>query len=451
MKNSENILVYVRPWNVKQFNHLAYEIWPNNNQLHLSEHKHIDKVGFSSLFYKNLSKKDLEDPIVFFEKNDIVDIIKRCRLLRSLPYSTAKRYLTSAHLSIKEIVQKYNPSAAISVTTDSYIIHLLYLNCRKYNIPFIGLVPSFVNDHFRITALGERNRVRDVSIEEAEGTINILLEKNYKPSFVTSEKKIQIKAYKNWIKNLVKPLWFQVLRIVYNDIHNYHYKTTQIISQRYWSLLPAAYKGFGLTDLEEMKNKLQKKIIYIPLQMSPEATIDYWSYDTSWIDYEDRILQILKDEKLSELYFFVVKEHPNILGYRRPSFYKKLSSQENCMLISVNVSSNELLDFCDSTIICTGTVGFEAHLRGVPVFSDSNPWHLRIDDVNNIASLYKNEISKQFQDERSLLESSKYLLESLCHGNFINNGSWSETNPRHLESNEVVARSIRKYLSLLNL
>ncbi|WP_417592037.1 hypothetical protein [Parasphingorhabdus sp.] len=422
---SPPVLVYVRPWNMAQFSDLAQGIWPDVSQVHVSEHGAVDQGGLKTAFYaayKHISE-DLQ-PLCLAE-DQIADILLRCRLLRSIPLRRARRLLLAAEQAIEEVLDHHKPRAMLSITVDSYILQIFYLACQRRNIPFYGLVPSFINGYFRLTAMGERVVARDVPQQEIDAVTEQLLSTSYKPDFLPkSSHALRTKARKLWRRNLVKPAYFEARRRLSGDPLNYHYWSTSITARRYWSLRIQDYDGCiprNRTDLPTIS--LEKPLIFLPLQMSPEATIDYWSTDTSWIDYEARVLKLLKTT--ADSHTILVKEHPNLLGFRSPGFYRRLAECSNAILVDAGVSANQLIQISDGVIICTGTVGFEAALRGLPVYTNSAPFHL----PDNVA-LPLEELAKPCPARQNNITVQKlmirHVLEGLLPGEFINDGSWQQ-------------------------
>lgn len=422
---AKSVLVYVRPWNREQFLNIAGGCWPNASLIETSEHPREDCSGLRDgiyRFYKTLSADVVPLHLTDY---DVADIILRCRLLRVLPWYKARQLVLACERSIDEVLDRYEPKAMLSITTDSYILHTYVLACRRRAIPFIGLVPSFINGHFRVTAMGERVALRKVSEEVVDAATLELLKSDYKPDFIAkSPKELRAKARRLWLRNLVKAPYFACKRRISRDPLNYHSWSTQVVSQQYWSWRLQDYSGQIINKATDIPEAMQgRPLIYFPLQMSPEATVDYWSQDIRWINYENRVLDLLRDYAHS--HYFLIKEHPNLLGFRSKRFYSRLEAASNAVMISPDVSSNGLLELCDGVLAATGTVGFEAALRGVPVYSDSRPFHLPPDTVYSISQLdtpipVKNVTLEQ---QRALL---RYVLESVLPGHFVNDGTWKK-------------------------
>jgi len=63
----------------------------------------------------------------------------------------------------------------------------------------------------------------------------------------------------------------------------------------------------------------------------------------------------------------VVKEHPNSYGYRKRSYYRKLSEIPNVLLASPKANTGQLVDNCAMVALVYGTIGLEAIIKRKPV------------------------------------------------------------------------------------
>lgn len=425
--------------------HLARGVFGTNAILHkTSEHLQVDRSGFAKRLDALFHERSDDAQPRHLNESEIADVILRCRLLRSLEIGIARRLLLAAEQAIEEILDATQAEAMLSLTIDSYIMDVYAALCTRRGIRFIGLVPSFVKEHFRITARGEYVASRPVTESEIDTALATLTVSDYRPDFlVQSERKMLQKMWRLWLRNLSKPLWFALKRTMPGQKLNYHYWASQIISQQYWSLWPKSPRGISGSALARLRGDGGLPLIYLPLQMSPEATIDYWSQDTRWIDYENFVVTMIR--RYRKKWRFVIKEHPNLLGLRTRGFYDRLANEPNSIIASPKVASNDLVELCDAVMVCTGTAGFEAALRGKPVVSDSNPYYLPAHELNPIATLEGDlpAIKVNAQHQRALLS---FLLGGLLPGRFLNDGSWSPNNPNHVAWSDCMASSIRRFL-----
>jgi len=445
MKNPETILLYARPWNVSQMEHLVRGVWGADAILTVtSEHRTIDASGLTSVFNATYRKTGPGAKPGILTEVEVADIVLRCRLLRSLEPGRARRLVVAMEHAVDTVLSTVQPSAMLSLMIDNYVMDIFHTLCGKRGVRFIGLVPSFVQEHFRITARGEYVGSRTITEDEIDAALSTLVVKDYRPDFlVQSEKEMRAKMWRLWRRNLPKPLWFGLRRLSPGEFLNYHYWVSQILSTRYWRLFPRRIKGVSGPALTALGEDGGLPLIYLPLQMSPEATIDYWSADTRWIDYEKFVLDLVR--RYRDKWRFVVKEHPNILGYRTRGFYRRLEAEPNCVMASPSMPSNELITLCRGVLVCTGTVGFEAALRGRPVLTDSAPYYAPPGALLPLDAL-DGEIPRSVEDPAQQRALVTHVLRGILPGRFLNNGEWNPENPEHRAWNDTMAASIRGYL-----
>lgn len=424
-------LIYVRPWNVNYYKAVGERLKDKGCVVsYISEHNVCDDHGLQALYVNSLSStgggqySGMPDDIV-------VDMISRCRLLRSMPLFEARRHLFAMASAVDKLISSSAPDAVVSVAIDSFVIDLLRFFVEKQGGVFVGLIPSFVNGYFRATVRGELDFLRSPSEDEVLSVLSLLNEKAYTPSFIggalRSPKKV---AMTRWAKTLIKPVVFRLIRALPRYRYNYHYWASQIVADRDFSLFPVV--SLGDSKWRETLALSDKPLVYAPLQMHPEATVDYWSGGTSAANYEDCFLGFI--EKLGEFYSVVVKEHPGVVGLRSPSFYKKIKNIRNAILIPTFEPSNDVLSIADRVMVFTGSVGFEAALRGKVVISPCKPYYAfgdRFIDVNecdtssDIYARVERKISEKVDDGYAK-ELTRNLLKGLTPGD-VNFVPWGDT------------------------
>ena len=441
----QRLLTYVRPWNRDQIVALAAAAWPKCSEIfETSEHPSVDRQELSTAFYTELNAPNPRTQTQYLSIAEIDDVILRCRLLRAIPKAEALRTVIAMEAAVDNVLEHTQPQAMLSLMVDSYIMHLFALACQRRDIPFIGMVPTFINGYFRITNTGEYNAARDVDDNEIVSQLATLLKTEYKPEFLAQTDAALIRSARRlWLRNIPKSEWFALRGLLERDRQNYHYRASAIVAKNYRSWRLQTYAGARPQSRDDLPENLRSRPqVYLPLQMSPEATIDYWSKDTSWINYEDRVIALMQTHR--DTRSFLVKEHPNLLGFRTPGFYRRLESQPNCILIAPQVPSNHVVDLSDAMALCTGSAGFEAALRGVPVYSDSDPYYLQPGQMHPLAALADDIPARQVEaaDQAKMM---RYLLEGLLPGRFLNNGTWTAANLDHQDLNDTMAQSLRGY------
>jgi len=110
------------------------------------------------------------------------------------------------------------------------------------------------------------------------------------------------------------------------------------------------------------------KFVYFPLQFQPEAPIDVMApFFSNQIETARQIAMSLPDD-----YTLVVKEHPDMVGYRTPSYIEKINRTPNVKLIDYRIPSEEVLRRTDMVISPNSTTMVEAAFYYKPVIQLGN-------------------------------------------------------------------------------
>lgn len=438
------ILCHVGPWSASFFEAVCFGIDTDSEVILSSAHKSVDSSGVASRYYDFLKKNN--NTQYKLSKLDR-EMIARCRLLRVLGIEEAALHLNSMRDAIVEMFDKFQPELVLSETIDAYVMDLFYEECKQRNIKFIGLVTCFVNGYFRVSARGEYNNLREPSQDEVELVLNMIEEKSYAPSFIAGSKKNPYRSVvTRWARNCIKPPYFLVKRFLSGEKYNYHYWATQIVSTQWLHVFPRL--TLGQTDWVKALKLNNKPVIYVPLQMVPEATVDYWCESLDYIDYDTTLINFI--DKFSNDFHFLVKEHPNVLGFRHPKLYEALSSRVNVTICPTYTASNEIIDKFDSTLVWTGTVGFETAIRGKPVIAFCKPYYasgkmfLEIgmdSSADEIISFIK--ITKGELNEQEKMSMVRYLLSGILPGEVRFDGTWLGTNKKEFEAAINLGRQLQ--------
>lgn len=420
------ILIHTGPYAEQQMRDISRGFDKDQEVRLASLYPSSDDAGLVDLFAKAI-KAYSKNKKFQLSQSDLESIL-RCRTLRSISQDKASILLNAIRSAWRVILDEINPKIVISEMIDSYIIDVLFQECESRQIEFIGLVTCFVNGYFRTTNYGEYTKLRTPQDDEVKRVTTELLKKSYKPQFIIkNEKNITKKAFIRWATNLARALWLGILSISPKN---------RRINMIYGAFLTSLgqlhfFPNLSLGDdkwEEKIKNST-KPIIYIPLQHVPEATIDYWCADVNKIDYDNELIKLV--ERYGSDFNFVFKEHPNTLGLRNPRIYKKLQSYPSVFFAKTSASSIKIIDMCQAVLVWTGSVGFEAALRGKAVLSMSPVYYmskgrfLLLNDKSTspeIISFIKAQSTHAISGKEQF-NMVKYLLSGLIPGKiaFMNN------------------------------
>ena len=449
----KKILCHVGPWSDSHYSYIASKIFERTDISILSSYPQCDQTGLFAHYYQMVRKgarscTSTADPLE-------LEIILRCRLLRALDRETALLHLRAMWQAMDAVFDRIKPDLVLTETIDSYVIDVLYFHAKKRNIVFIGLVPTFISGYFRITARGEFVRSRMVSASESKTVLDKLLQKNYKPDFIkNNDSRLWIYATGRWLRNLVKIPYFWLNRLNPKERFNFHKWATLVVSKQWAHAFPML--NIGHPNWRELLLQAGKPVVYIPLQMIPEATVDYWCEDVAAVDYDAYLLQLLAH--LENDFTLLLKEHPNVWGYRNPKLYRQLIQMNSVIFAPTILSSQELIDSADTVLVWTGSVGFEAAIRGKPVLTICEPYYAQGNSFMKINIKTSVNDIKQFIMEFDIKTGEQRNQEMVAHvltgtlpGHYIIDGTWSSDNPEHIEYANNIAKQLKGYLQFAGL
>lgn len=298
--------------------------------------------------------------------------IARCRFLRALPRSKALACIGAMRQAWSSVLDEQRPRVVISESIDSYVIETLEKECARRGIEFIGLVACFIDGYFRTTHYGELQPLREPSEEEIEAALDRLRTPTYKPAFVRSGASIERRCLRQWIRNWGRFAYYSLRCLRNADRRRNHVYGAYTTSRNNLHFVPKPW--LGERGWERMAVQTGLPVIFLPLQHHPEATIDYWCQNVDVIDYEETLVALVA--RLAERFAFVVKEHPNVLGFRSPRLYERLRQIRNVVFAPTATETAELLASTDAALVWTGSLGFQAALAGKPVLAMSDVYYM---------------------------------------------------------------------------
>ena len=374
------ILVYARPWNARVFNSIAKFVADelNGSYVTVSEHSEVDRSGYLDGFLEGVRSckngvldKSLVESLLTLD--EVEDVIRRCRLLRSISRDEAIMNLTAAVYAIEAVLFRVKPSLFLSLTIDSYVIHLFAIMARKRGVLVVGVVPSFVKGLFRLSIQGSVDyKCPKHRVDKLE-RISSVLDTNYLPPFVDKGfGRRPWKMFKDLVVEWVRLSYYYAVRRA-NPVqyYNYHAWSTELLSAARVMLRAKNILSWWSLSGHVVEREMSRSV-YVPLQYTPECTVDYWA-GHECINYESRMLEVIS--AMASMRPVLVKEHPAAIGVRNPRFYNQLKSIRGVSMLDSGTSSNSLLEEVAAVLVCTGSVGCEAALRGVPVIALAEPYY----------------------------------------------------------------------------
>lgn len=158
--------------------------------------------------------------------------------------------------------------------------------------------------------------------------------------------------------------------------------------------------------IESPKKKDEKIRILFALQFEPELAV--FPLAGKYNNQYEAILNLSK--KLGTQGVILVKEHPWIFDYsrtqgiiRKKNFYKDLNKLQNVCFIDDRFKVSKMFGELDAICSLTGTIGWEAFIKKIPVIYFGYPWYTGlpgikhfndIDDINDFIKQSKQDFEK---------------------------------------------------------
>jgi hypothetical protein len=361
------VLIFDRPF-TNYFNRQYREVKSPFTFRYISDFKYRDDVGLIKRQYRFLGANARGEEPPF----DLVPVIRRDRFLRNLEPALARDLARSAYSAILEVLEEEQPGAVIALPMDNYYLDLLDVACAKKSIPSINPVQSFLPGLTRITRRGEWVAVREPSSAVVDHYLHILKEKNFRPTSL-SRHRTRKDLLKLYLKERAKKVLFETLKLVKGDPHSFHYNCIfpmpgAITVQSLQNTQSSCWFVSHVEMLQTLKSGPWREIVFLPLQFSPESSLDYNIADSRFADYEEVLHTIIRS--LPDDVLLIVKEHPDLYGYRPPSFYKMFQRQANIRLVDVSIPVQELFEICQYVLVTgSASTGAEAVIKGNTVIS----------------------------------------------------------------------------------
>lgn len=308
------------------------------------------------------------------------DVIARCRLLRNIDAVQARRMVHAMACVLAAELDRCRPDAVLCHWVDEYVTHLLSILSARRGSRFVGYAYSYFPKRVQLVqrADGLAFDVREPNDEEVGQTLQTISPQAFRQNYA------QAAHYSRWrhgfgvLRYGVKRAVFATKSVLQRDPWNLHYAVTPyIVERRRLSDFPSA--SLFETDWRAALGRHRqchprRPVVYLPLAYFPESSTDYWVADKSILDYEAKVIEIVRS--LVADCVVVVKEHLHMMGGRRPAFYARLREREPVLSVHPAQVSNEVLADCDAVVVGGGSVGVESFVRGKPVFSycDNSFW-----------------------------------------------------------------------------
>jgi hypothetical protein len=209
---------------------------------------------------------------------------------------------------------------------------------------------------------------------------------------------------------------FKGRKVEDTNISPWEYHWSRMRASRYKKSLKLRYE-----QLAQQAVDLNQPYVYVPLHFQPERTT---SPEAEVFANQFLMIDILS-YTLPKGWKIYVKEHPSQfileLGYlgRTPDFYDRLLQYPHVQLVPLSATPFELIDKSQAIATGTGTVGWEAILRGKPVMCFGHPWYKGCEGVFYTPSVesaaqFFTMLQQGYQVRREGVEEFIQAMEHVC-------------------------------------
>lgn len=153
----------------------------------------------------------------------------------------------------------------------------------------------------------------------------------------------------------------------------YTYRDWALIQKRSW-----LRKYEALTQDFDITKATSGPFVVFALHYQPERTT---MPEGGWFADQELAIRMIS-ESLPEEWTLLVKEHPSQFRWqtegelaRDNGFYDRLAGIPGVKLVPLDISAITLIEHASAVATITGTIGWEAALRGVPVVTMANTWY----------------------------------------------------------------------------
>lgn len=266
------------------------------------------------------------------------------------------------------------------------------LLCREKKIPFRSLSSSRIGGYFYWSVDEFNNSPQlEAVVKRHESEISLngesLKQLPEASSIYTyfsqkgGDRRSFMRAVKGATHQLVMRLYHQIKGYQKSRFGYYAFSSAMSVINQWWEMNRTEHKPF--VDMRSINQYSQ--IVLFPLQYEFEASLYGESPEANSLllaVYETAI-------SLPLGVVLAVKEHPLQPGRRPNEFYKKISQLPNVVLLKPSLNTQQVLEKSRAVVQINSSLGYEAVVQGIPVFSFSR--HGPIQASSNNTQIRKSE------------------------------------------------------------
>lgn len=260
---------------------------------------------------------------------DIDDVVSRCRILRLLDPAEGRARAAAGVRAWHSILRDREYSFALLLPVDSFVLDTLERTARSLGVPALYPVGSPFTGRIRFTDRGRLLGTISLDDEESEDLqreSDRLREDHFRPGWLFGvDSSPSRTVLRRLIWDMAKTLPYAAYRILARDPKSFSFAPYRLQRKSKWSTPGKALAA--LRAERDSVEELPSDFAFVPLQMYPEASTDYWIRELSARPTPEAIIRLVK--ALSREMPVVVKEHPAVVGRRPARILEALRSMEN--------------------------------------------------------------------------------------------------------------------------
>lgn len=325
---------------------------------------YIDNITPSSLSFS--------DYLIFnkYIKPQLDSIVFRCRGLRSIDFHQAKDLVLRVTKFWIEFFTKHGHLKLIIIhIVDNYVLEVMIILASVYSIKVCALSEFFIQHYRRNTFYGEYQYSRNtISNHEEENLRKYFNDRSRSFWLLGVSTRSQFLVFLYLLATYNIRLFYRyIFKYRIQKSLSYEYRFSKVFNHVRLSYIFAPFKFMKPLD-DQCFSELNPNAVYIPLQVYPEANVDYWMNSPFDADYYTSLYEVLSFCRDNNFTVFL-KEHPGFLFLRDPAFYKTVLGFKNVFIVHPFDKQLGLLDSIDKVIVWHGSTGVEALMSSKSVYS----------------------------------------------------------------------------------
>lgn len=345
--------------------------------LKLENFKCISEYKKDADVHINLNSVE-RDWLTHQEYNELVDVVniddvlQRCRGLRNISYTEARKLIYRAYLFFSSFYLQHTEIKLIVMgAVDNYIMDLMQRIGLKHGVVFIGVTDSFMSPEYKLFSIrGELTKYYSPTEDEISKVYNTLRNRLISPSLPTKRSAVRSVVY-DICSYIYRFIFRYVIMFKIRGDLAYEYRFSPFLHK--CNSLGKILSSKLLMTIEDVKKLTGSKLAYIPLHYYPEATTDYWINDNYHVDYLNSLRDIIKLLQKAG-YSPIIKEHPAFYMARDKTVYSNLI-EDGAIILEPFIATKDIFELIDVVVVWNGSTGIEALIHGKPVFKVTNSYY----------------------------------------------------------------------------